>query len=244
VTRPSRGQPYWQRQPEMWAESQVADSHLEALHYFGEYAVFVLMWRAEDHAAGLVGRCPRCYGTSGLGRLAAAYAQPTERRCPECFGTTFEGGYRARIVRPSLWTDSSLDTVEHARGELKTDSMSIETTSDFTFRRGDYVMRKDGGRFRGAELAGAWVRSGYGTPGSARSVGGTIPQVRLEDPSSVAYLIPPDAATVRSTLDPADRRHLPSSFATFDQYLAYYQVTYGHAGIEDLRGPLVLPEGA
>jgi hypothetical protein len=224
---PSRGQPYWQRQPELWAEDQVADSHEEALHYFGEYAVFVLMWRAVDYDAGLVEHCSRCYAAGTLGRESAAYGQPFERRCPVCFGTTFEGGYRARIVRPSMWTDSQPDTVDHARGELHTDAMAIETTADFTFRHGDYVFRKDGTRYRGVELAGAWVRSGYDTPGPDRLVGGSIPQARLEDPSSVAYLIPPDAATISAALGAADRLHLPSSFAD----------------IEDLRGPLLIGGG-
>ncbi len=223
---PSRALPYWQRQPETWAEEQVADSHREALYLLGEYTMFVLMWHAVDHERGLVARCSRCFGTHTHALIAEAYRQPVQERCPVCFGTTFEGGWRARIIRPALWTDSATDTVEHPRGDVQTDSMSVETTEDFTLRRGDYVFRADGTRFRTMELVGAPVRTGFAQPVPSRSVGGAIAQVRLEDPTTVAYLIPPDRADLVEALAvPATAHLVPDLSATY----------------EEANGPLLLP---
>lgn len=191
-------QPFHLAPQEPWARNQVADSHNEALYAFGEYAYFVLMWTPKDYDDGLVDHCPRCFVTD---RFAQAYQQAGEERCPECYGSTFEGGYRARIVRPALFTDRVPDTNESPRGFLYTDQVTVETTSDFTFHHGDYVLRYDGARFQCEEASQIVVRTGFEHADPAKSIGGVIAGARLEDKNAVAYVIPPDDATVRATLN-------------------------------------------
>lgn len=241
----SRALPFWQRQPERWAEAEVRDSHHEALMLLGEYAMFVLMWHPADEAAGLVERCSRCYAGTAMARAGAVYRQPSQAKCPVCYGTTFEGGYRARIIRPSLWSDSGTDTVRHPRGEVRTDSMTVETTEDFVLRHGDYAFRADGTRHQALELTGAWVRTGMAQPGLDRSVGGAIAQVRMEDPTSVAYTIPPTSTAdlVEALALPA-RMHLPPDLSARGGYADVYRDLYAYyerAGLEDVRGPLLVP---
>jgi hypothetical protein len=218
-----RQQPHWYKDVEGWATQQVLDSHHDALYSHGEYAMFVLMWHPGDFRAGLVGRCQVCSAQSS--RAFAAYEQPTRRRCPSCFGTTFEGGYRARIVRPSLWLDRTQDTVEGRRGEVRTSYLALETTFDFTLHAGDYIFRLGGDRYACAELDSPPVRTGFESPAEQLYVGGVVDKVALEDPSSVAYAIPPTAAEVDEALALAAGAHLvPSEPSPW----------------EDVRGPLAV----
>jgi len=218
-----RTDPYWLSRDQQWARDQIAVSHREALYAHGEYAMFVLMWRAADLNAGLVGRCRRCY--LSLGKVAEAFEQPSQNRCENCFGSTFEGGFRARIIRPSLWGDSSPDTARTPRGEVRSDSMSVETTDDFTLHHGDYVFRAEGTRWQALELAGSWARTGFSDPRQLTSVAGLIAQARLEDPvASVAYDIPPPNSVLGSLLRRPIEQHFPP-----DLSLA-----------EVVRGPLIV----
>lgn len=207
-----RQQPAWVRQTEDWAVDQVLGSHLDVIYAYGEYSMLVLMWRADDLTAGLVDLCPVC--TTQDERAFDAYGQPTRRRCPSCFGTTLEGGYRARIVRPSIWTDRQQDSGDSSRGEVVTSTMSLETTPDFTAHAGDYVFRIGGARYRVGEMDTPPVRSGFESPTSEVTVSGVIDQVVLEDRSSVAYLIPPVAADVETALAVPPGTHLVSGTAS------------------------------
>lgn len=217
-----RTAPYWLARDQQWARDQVAASHLEALYALGEYSMFVLMWHALDYRAGLVGRCPRCF--VALGRVADAFGQAGQVDCPDCYGTTFEGGYRARIVRPALWSDVVTDTAQTPRGEVVADSMVLETAGDFTMRHGDYVFRAGGTRYRTGELTGVWVRSGFDVPDGDKSVAGIFSRVTLEDPvASVAYRIPPSAEGVDLVLRQPASQHLAPDLAA----------------AEDVRGPLL-----
>jgi hypothetical protein len=216
-----RSAPYWLGRDQQWAHDQLVTSHLESLYSYGEYSFFVLMWTANDLENGLVGRCQRCYLSNR--RASEAFGQGNQARCPECFGSTFEGGYRARIIRPAMWTDSAPETAETPRGQVTSDTMAVETTADFTMHRGDYIFRADGHRYRAAQLAGAWVRTGLAHASIYQSIAGMIPQVRLEDEeASVAYDIPPDALTVQMVLARRPDQHLAGT----------------PGGYEDIRGPL------
>jgi len=208
----------WLDQRELWAQQQVRDSHTEALYQMGEFAVFTLLWYAKDYDKGLVALCPTCtLSDSVLGRMSHAYEQPTREKCPDCYGTHFQGGIRAQIVRPSLWTDSNTDTQHTPRGEASSDAMVIETTEDFSFRHGDYVFRADGGRYQGEELSGTWIRSGFDVPDYQKSVAGQISQARLEDPASVAYMIPPSADRLSAILRVTTGTHWPPDFSALEQ---------------------------
>src|SRR5258708_66990 len=90
--------------PRSYAVEQERMRHNQALYAYGEYAMFALMWTIRDLEHGRVQRCSRCFEDVGLNdRIADTYKQANLRLCPVCFGTSFEGGYRALIIRPSLW---------------------------------------------------------------------------------------------------------------------------------------------
>lgn len=189
--------------PQGWADDWFHAGHVQALLAYGELAMFTLMWTERDHDLGLVGRCQTCF--DGVkSRQAAAFKQATERKCPDCFGTTYEGGFRAQIVRPVIMADRNVETSEEARGVVTSDSMAIETTGDFTLRRGDYLFRADGTRFQCEEGKETVLRTGFQSPARARSAALTS-TAKMDDATSVAYFIPPrDPALLRIALGQAD----------------------------------------
>lgn len=172
-----------------WASDLVESSHAEALYAFGEYVIFTLMWRPKDFEMGLVGRCQTCF-VGAASRQAAAFQQPTKRECPDCYGTTYEGGFRAQIIRPAILADRNQEVSEENRGVVVTDTIQMETTSDFRLHKGDYVFRGDNTRFQTEEKNEAVVRTGFGAPLTSDSSAGTTTAHR-EETTSVAFLIPP-----------------------------------------------------
>lgn len=221
---PPRVQPYHIQQTQDFAIEQERKRHAEALWHIGEYAIFFLMWHLLDFQQGLVTRCSRCWANTGKdARIAAVYQQPKNNECPICFGTTFEGGYRARIVRPAIFADTDLDERIEKRGEVHPDNVSVETTWDFRIRPGDYVVRADNSRWRMRVPSRTTLRSGFGFPGQ---IGASLTYARIiaerEELTTVAYLLPPvDAEAVRNVVTQPARS--PLDFAVF----------------EDLRGPLI-----
>jgi len=182
-------QPYRSSGYQPWAANLVESQHEEALYAVGELALFTLMWRPVDFEAGRVDRCSVCFsGTKA--RQAAAFEQPTKRECPNCFGTTFEGGYRAQIIRPSLFADRNSEMRDEARGTVVSDTIRIETTGDFILHKDDYVFRADNTRFQAEEKTEDVMRPGFGTPAIADSLAGTS-TLHREETTSVAFLIPP-----------------------------------------------------
>lgn len=214
--------PFWLPDRQDFVIDQERSRHTEALYHFGEYAMFVVLWRIQDHEAGHVERCPKCY--TAYGKTAEVYQQSARSECPECFGTTFEGGYRARIVRPALWDDTKDDhSPDHARGEIIRSTATIQTTGDFYLRTNDYAFRGDGTRWQvkaGAEVA---VQTGFhqSSPASA-VVGYTFANAAREDESSVAFVIPPTPAELRTLLAP-HRPLYPHDFSD----------------VEEIRAPLI-----
>lgn len=212
-------QPYYVRDPQRWAIDQERQRHNEALYSFGEYAMFVLMWSMEDLEAKRVRRCPLCWGVEGTdsvqAAIAATYQQPTQAKCPECFGTTFEGGYRARIIRPAIFSDTDEDQQRQARGVVNPQDLSIESTTDFRVRSGDFVFRATGDRYQLRVPDRVTLRTGFAVPHQSTSaVGYNHARANQEDPTSVAYLIPPDRTTVTDLLTRGSRS--PYDFAEFE----------------------------
>lgn len=191
----SRKQPWYLRPKEHWASEQVVAQHMEALWMYGEPCLFTMMWRAQDHEEGLVELCSQC-----MGRSSVAFKQPERKKCPNCYGTTFEGGIKSQIIRPTLFNDRNSEMTDSIRGTVTIDTLMVETTPDFSFRKGDFIFRADGSRFQGEEKGEGIVRTGFGNPDPDDSFRGTIPSVRLEDPTSIAYTIPPSTADVRTLL--------------------------------------------
>lgn len=200
------GQPLWARQRENWAIEQERQRHDEALYRLGEYSLFFLMWSVIDFENGHVVRCPRCYGTAGsIDRLKAnAYNQPSINRCPQCFGTTFDGGFRARIVRPAIWADVDESERPDRRGTVHPETASVESTWDFRMRQGDYIVRADGSRWRlPSSPRRTTLRSGFEYPSQeTSSITYSRIQARLAEPETVAWDLPPESkATIRSWLE-------------------------------------------
>jgi hypothetical protein len=195
----------WLRQKEDWATTQERMRHAQALYQVGEYSMFVLMWSLIDLQDGLVGRCQRCYGTTGTvqHRIADVYNQPTQNECPDCYGTTFEGGIRAKIVRPSIWAD--LDEKEElvARGVVHPERVSVETTWDFRMRKGDFILRADGSRWRVPDSPSrVTLRTGFRHPEQIQtSLTYHKIEARYEEHGTVAFLLPPvDSSAVTEIL--------------------------------------------
>lgn len=224
--RPVR-QPHYIRERQDWQIEQERERHTGALYMVGEWAMFILMWHELDEIDGLVGRCSRCYGSAGskAQRVAEVYAQPTQNRCPVCFGTTFEGGYRARIVRPAIFTDADETEQQGARGSMHPISANVESTFDFRVRQGDYVFRADGSRWQLGTPQRVQLRTGFEHPGqSSSAITYNNSPAKMEDRTSVAYLIPPVAPEqLRMVLSQPLRR--PGDFRLF----------------EEIRGPLIPP---
>lgn len=215
-------QPFQLPDAQGWAIDQERQRQVEAIYRFGEYAVFVLMWRIQDFKAGLVARCPTCYVSQG--RVAEVFKQPSNAKCPDCFGTTFEGGYKARIIRPSLWTAPEPTQERRARGETQRASARVQTTFDFTPRTDDYVFRSDGTRWQIRSFGSDELHTGFRHASHARAgMNWLMPEVVMEDESSVAYMIPPDPTTLTSDVFDPVHTHFPVD------YTAY----------EDVRGPLL-----
>jgi hypothetical protein len=222
-------QPYHRRQFENWAVEQERQRHLDAIYRLGEHTMFVLMWSPIDAAAGLVNRCPRCNGASNsiASRVGAVYQQPSINKCPVCFGTDFEGGYRAKIVRPALWADNDETEKLDRRGIVHPEAVTIESTWDFRMRQGDYIFRADGSRWRASDSPHrVTLRTGFLHPGQKdTSITYNRVPARYEEKDTVAYMIPPtDADTLHALL--TNPGYFPQDFSAS----------------EDIRGPLIPPD--
>jgi hypothetical protein len=219
-------QAYYVRDTQDWAISQERQRHNQALLSVGEYAMFALMWHIQDYEAGLVGHCTRCYGpTPGANQdvIASVYKQATQNRCPDCYGTTYEGGYKALIVRPSIFSDTDEGETFSQRGVVHSSDINVETTIGFRVRSGDYVFRANGDRFRLRVPERITLRTGFALPSqSGHAIGYNNARASLEDPNaSVAYDIGPSNAALRQILTQVT--HTP----------------YDFSAIEVIRGPLI-----
>lgn len=191
AAHPSRkdGQPYSAAPYMGWTSNLIEAQHEEALYAFGELCLFTLMWRPVDFEKGLVAHCSTCFAGESA-RQAAAFNQPTRKECPDCFGTTFEGGFRAQIIRPTILADRNSEMSDEARGVVVSDTLLFETTADFTLHKGDYLFRFDNTRFQCEEKGQGVVRTGFAPPYGIDSYSGSS-TARMEEPTSVAFLIPP-----------------------------------------------------
>lgn len=205
--------PYYVRQRQDWAVEQERMRHNQALYTIGEWCVFVLMWHITDFEKGLVNRCPTCW--QQYGRVAEVYAQPAQNKCGDCFGTSFEGGYKAIIVRPAIFTDADDTEAFQQKGVVHTRELTVESTPDFRIQNGDYVFRVDNARFRLRTPSRVTLRSGFGHPWQNQT-GLTYNHSRagLEDPSAVAYTIPPQAESLRGLLNISPES--PADFSNFE----------------------------
>jgi hypothetical protein len=210
---------------EGWAVEQMVGRHDGALWRFGEYSMFVLLWRIEDFHAGLVGRCQECQTPNG--GIAEVYKSPMKTRCSTCLGTTFQGGFKAKIVRPAMWDMSESTNRPSDHGELVRQTASLQSTNDFRMRTGDFVLRADSTRWHVESLSTNHLHTGFGYPGKAETViGFNYGNCVLEDPTSNA-----SAIQVQDNLG-----HILNSFNP--------RVGLSFAQYEEIRGPLLPPTPA
>lgn len=227
----------WQRDVQKFAISQERERHVQALWQYGELVVFALMWTTLDLAAGLAQRCTRCNvnvgATSPEQSIAAAYGQGSQFRCPLCYGSQLiaagtvaqHPGLRAVIVRPAVITDIDKAQEFTARGVMNTGQVSTESTPDFRVRNGDYMFRQDSTRYRLRVPRRVTLRTGFASPyQQVTTINYTHASAGLEDPTSVAYTIPPDATALASWLG------------------TYTRVPVSYAGLEIINGPLIPEE--
>lgn len=186
---------HWATDLEQFAVDQLVKSHDDALWSYGEYMMYVLLWTVRDFQLGLVDRCSTCYLT--LGKIAETYGQASQERCPDCLGTSFSGGYRAQIVRPTIFEEVTLqDHVDVARGATVTGQTALQTVNNFTFHNGDFVLRGDGSRWRVQVPDQGVAADGFGArlPPVPSNYAWTGTIAIREDVSSVAYITGPDTA--------------------------------------------------
>jgi hypothetical protein len=190
------------RATEPWDVANERYRHDQAVYTVGEPAYFIMLWREEDQKAGLVNRCSRCFGTGTItDRTAAVYNQPTQNKCPRCYGTTFDGGIRASIIRPAIFSDSDDAETIANRGVVHPQHSTVESTSDFRTRAGDFVFRADGSRWQLGAPTRVTLRTGFNHPTQVNdSMGYATMPATLEDLTSVAYIIPPNAEQIQTRL--------------------------------------------
>lgn len=190
----------------------------QAIYWYGEYVMFVLMWHIQDFEQGRVARCTDCYGngTALADRVTAAYNQPTQQKCPTCYGTTFEGGYKARIIRPAILTDADKNDQNQARGVTHSMTLDVETVSDFRLRSGDYMFRQNGDRFYLRTPTRTTLRSGFEHPlQTVHSIHYNLARASLEDRETVSYLIPPPASSLDVIL--SEEARTPVDFSAYEE---------------------------
>jgi hypothetical protein len=214
-----RFRPYYVRDRQPWAVQQERQRHTQAMFTVGEYAMFALMWHLQDFQNGLVARCPRCYSQSPDSRqekIAKVYQQPIQNKCPVCFGTTFDGGFKALIVRPTIFSDTDESEILKDRGIVHPDDVQVESTVDFRVRQNDYVFRASGDRWQLRVPQRVTLRTGFDPPLQSQSaITYNHASAQLEDPvASVAYKIGPNKAMLRSILSRHSR--YPIDFSQYE----------------------------
>src|SRR5690606_25128539 len=109
-----------------------------------------------------------------------------------CFGTSFEGGFKALMVPPAIFSDSDDNETKHSRGVVTPQDLTIESTPDCRVRTGDFALRISGDRFFLRVPERVTLRTGFAPPTQTdTAIGYNHANAVQEDPTSAAYLIPP-----------------------------------------------------
>lgn len=205
--------PYYIRESQSWAVEQERRRHNQALWMVGETTMFALMWHIEDFQNGLVERCRTCYDSQGA--ISDVYGQSDQNKCLDCFGTTFDGGFKAIIIRPAIFSDTDEGETFHGRGVIHPNDLAIESTPDFRVRNGDYCFRATGERYYLRVPERITLRTGYGLPTQQdMAIGYNHSNAQVEDPTAVSYLIPPPQDEVNNMLRRVSR--IPRDWSSFE----------------------------
>lgn len=198
-------QPFYLPEPQPHATDWFNRAHDQAIWSFGEYVIVFLMWQVSDVDAGRAEPCHRCFVRPEF----ETFRQPTESKCPNCFGTTIEGGYKAKLVRPSLWIWDEETVTDHKHGEyLQETAQRIELPGDFFMNQGDIVLRADTSRWVVPQAADIEeIRTGW-TQANRQfiSAGQQIANVQYANENTPPYIIPPtDPEEIAGILAPTAR---------------------------------------
>jgi hypothetical protein len=188
--------------------------------------MFFLFWGIDDFRANLVDRCPYCYDSSGGidSDIASVYGQGAQALCQYCYGTTYWKmgatqlpGLKARIVRPCMWNTSDEAHVRHAQGDITKSTTQVQSISDFRLRTGDMVVRADQTRWRLVNRQTNIIISGFEAADDINAmIGYNYPEATLQDPTSVAYVLPPDPDTATSILNISTVPNYPIDFSSIE----------------------------
>lgn len=160
--------------------------HDDAVHWYGEMTAFILWWSVIDFESGDVERCSVCY--TPLGDVADVYKQSPESKCSGCFGTTFEGGFRAIVYRPALWSFSEGAEEVRRRGFTSSASCNIQTVSGIRIRDNDIAVRSDGTRWRLDAPRVKLITTGFGPNSVRNDLIGSVVTGNLDDETMPSYL--------------------------------------------------------
>lgn len=201
--------------PQSWAVDHARQHHDEALYRIGEYAIFYLLWTPEDYTAGLVEHCSECY--IPYGKSAQAFEQPAKADCPTCLGTTFEGGYKARIVRPCIVSFTEEQDTIGKRGTFQRSTANIQSTSDFLPRAGDFILRGDGTRWQVKDIDSSYLHTGFEPTGASKQVlGFNENQCALAESTSVIHKAEPTSPNDLVAMLDLSHPHYPQDFSSFE----------------------------
>lgn len=212
---------HWLPQTQPWLLAQERDRAQQAIEQYGEYTIWYLLWNINDHEDGLVDYCPTCMANDPIS--LDTFKQPSDQNCPDCLGTAFEGGYRARIVRPTLWRDDDETQKAHtARGELNVDRHTVQTVGGFTAFNGDILIRYDNSRWQINVPQSSQVRTGFGAFDKTKGyMGYNVAPATLEQKGSVSYTFDPvDSDDVLTLLTVPSYPRGPVDFTAFEQIRA------------------------
>jgi hypothetical protein len=226
-------QTYWLKTPDTYLVDQVRMYHADAVYALGEYSMFILLWGITDLQAGTVQRCPYCYdrpdATGRDAAIAEVYGQPALALCSYCYGTTFFklsadelGGLKAKLVRPCMWTNSDEIHKREAQGEFIAATSSVQSTSDFRMRSGDYVFRADGTRWRvypSPQISDSVITGLQAANDLNSMVGYKYDGMTRQDEGTVAYLVPPTSPFDLQTI--LDISLVPNWPICFEDYEVY-----------------------
>lgn len=220
-------QPYWLKTPDRYMIDQERMHHNEAVYAYGEYSFFILFWGIDDLRDGRVVRCPHCYPSGISTDIASAYNQPVQALCEYCYGTTYWSptaahlnGLKARIVRPCQWntTDETWKWGAGGKsGKVAEVGTQVQSISDFRMRTGDFVFRADKTRWRVQSRKTDIMISGFQAADDINAmIGYNHMDIKAEDPSSVAFVVPPDTDTAAQVLNISTVPNYPMDFSSWE----------------------------
>ena len=162
------------------------------MNWYGEMTAFIQWWHVDDFMDGLVVRCTRCFPWQDRTerRIVEAFEQASQTKCPVCYGTTFEGGYKAIVYAPAIWSPGpeSSDAIGR-HGDHYVRGAQVQPSSIVKLRDGDTAVRLDGTRWRLASPLEGELSTGFGFHGELNEQMRSAITANIQDPTTVDYMV-------------------------------------------------------